>query len=1316
MWHHIRFHTTFSLHMFLHKLKWYRKWHGFKWHQHIHATVLGAYIFVIAMASFGSFFAVTHPSSALASSLANWDLNTASEYTYDSSKIDFTGGVAELTDHRVNTNTLTAIYFQSATNGYALGSNGTILHTSDGTTWSAQASGTTQSIYGVYFTSATNGYAVGGNGTILHTSDGTTWSPQTSGTTRWLAGVFFTSATNGYATGDAGTILHTSDGTTWSPQTSGTTQWLWRTYFTSATNGYAVGGNGTILHTSDGTTWSPQTSGTTQGLEGISFTSATNGYVLGNSGTILHTSDGTTWSAQASGITQSLWDISFTSATNGYVVGNSGAIFHTSDGTTWSAQNSGTTLNRYATYFTSATNGYVVGTSGTIVHTTDGTNWSSNAPVIDNPTVTANISHKYNVITGFTEARGSGSTGNIQYEISNDNGITWYWWNGSAWTAANGTYTQSNPASTINSYISSFTGTFGAGTHDFKWKAFLNSDGNQETKLDNVSVTIEDTLPPNNVASVNGFSQQGGASINSGDWHNNPNPYFTWPQPSDNADTANGETASGVWGYSYCFSTNIGCSTGGGIPAGNEHFQPSDAGITLVNDQTYYLRLATWDNDGNVSSTSTLFTYKFDNVAPTTISSIDRNPVGWTSTNSFSFTWSVSADADSGLKGYEYKRQTDASWTFTASASASAIQAYQNGTNVFMVKALDNAGNESSVTQINYYYAQNAPTAPQNLQVTPNTSTLNSFTFNWQLPTGFAAGQISGYRWSVNALPSASNTTFIADTTTGAIPAATQQGLNTFYVVAVDVLNNVNYANYTSIQFEADTTAPGVPLNLLISDISNRNSTPPNWALAISWNTPSTGSVDHYIIQRSLDQVTWTQAGTAVSTDFAEAELDNATTYYYRVLAVDNAAAESVPSDAVSGRPTGKYTVHPDIRPPDFTVTATSATITWSTDRASSSFIQYGKTTGYGSSNGSPDSVTTHTVTISGLDPGTEYHFRQQSYDDARDYDISTAVGPDMILKTLPAPGISDVKITDIGLTNATVSWQTTSSATSTLKYGKNTGYGTEISDTSGSALTTHTIRLTGLDDSSTYHFKIFGTDTDGNQMHSDDYSFDTLTFPKIDNLMVNEISGNTATLKVTWDSNVPTTSTVQYSDTNGHQGEVSQILPVLKHEVVVPNVKDNMAYSLSVKGRDEYGNEVAPLSYKIRTDYDTTPPAISAITSETSISGFGSDAKAQIVVSWNTDEPATSQVEYSKGVSGDTYSMATGMDSSLSLSHVVVISDLDPSSSYYFRVVSQDASKNQAKSDANSVLTEQAQSSVFDLVLKSFESTLGWMFGGSSR
>ncbi|GAB4051576.1 fibronectin type III domain-containing protein [Catellatospora paridis] len=60
-------------------------------------------------------------------------------------------------------------------------------------------------------------------------------------------------------------------------------------------------------------------------------------------------------------------------------------------------------------------------------------------------------------------------------------------------------------------------------------------------------------------------------------------------------------------------------------------------------------------------------------------------------------------------------------------------------------------------------------------------------------------------------------------------------------------------------------------------------------------------------------------------------------------------------------------------------VTSTGATVTWTTDVASSSVVEYGTSTAYGATATGASNVTSHSVTLSGLSPGTAYQFRARS-------------------------------------------------------------------------------------------------------------------------------------------------------------------------------------------------------------------------------------------------------------------------------------------------------------------------------------------------
>ena len=112
----------------------------------------------------------------------------------------------------------------------------TIIKTIDGgVTWSAQSADIAETLRNVDFVDANNGWAVGTNGAILHTGDGGEhWARQTAGSTDEFRGVAFLNATQGWATsfhgthndysGTAddwrGTIWYTSNGgATWQAQT-----------------------------------------------------------------------------------------------------------------------------------------------------------------------------------------------------------------------------------------------------------------------------------------------------------------------------------------------------------------------------------------------------------------------------------------------------------------------------------------------------------------------------------------------------------------------------------------------------------------------------------------------------------------------------------------------------------------------------------------------------------------------------------------------------------------------------------------------------------------------------------------------------------------------------------------------------------------------------------------------------------------------------------------------------------------------------------------------------------------------------------------
>ncbi|MCX6941447.1 MAG: immunoglobulin domain-containing protein, partial [Verrucomicrobia bacterium] len=221
--------------------------------------------------------------------------------------------------------------------------------------------------------------AVGEQGTILTSPDGTNWTKRPSGfPTRWLVSVGY-GAGVWIAVGEGGLVLTSPDALVWTPRTSGTTARL---------NGVAYGGgrwiavaeSGELITSTDSVTWT-KLSPSTDRLRGLLYaygqfvitgdnglmrtTIDTTDYAanvlpggffvesvaygrrafvaVGEDGYAITSTDAVTWSSLASGTAAYLRGITFF---NGQfiAVGTGGAILTTpAPGTAWTARTSGTT-------------------------------------------------------------------------------------------------------------------------------------------------------------------------------------------------------------------------------------------------------------------------------------------------------------------------------------------------------------------------------------------------------------------------------------------------------------------------------------------------------------------------------------------------------------------------------------------------------------------------------------------------------------------------------------------------------------------------------------------------------------------------------------------------------------------------------------------------------------------------------------------------------------------------------------------------------------------------------------------------------------
>jgi len=265
-------------------------------------------------------------------------------------------------------NTFQALWTIAPNNVWAVGDAG-LIQRYDGTTWTASASGTTESLFGVWAASANEVYAVGASGKILR-YDGTKWSAENSTVTKRLAAIWGSGA-DAWAVGEGGIILHRNGGT-WSAQTSGVATNLTGIWGRSITELYTVGDGG-VIRKGDGSNWSMMTSGTTMNLSSI-WGDASSAVAVGASGTILGLT-GATWSAQTSGTTEQLASVFSPVAGQYMTVGTSGTVLRGTGGT-WTPLPSGSGLPLATVRGTSGSDVWAGGAGGQLMRY-DGNKWNS---------------------------------------------------------------------------------------------------------------------------------------------------------------------------------------------------------------------------------------------------------------------------------------------------------------------------------------------------------------------------------------------------------------------------------------------------------------------------------------------------------------------------------------------------------------------------------------------------------------------------------------------------------------------------------------------------------------------------------------------------------------------------------------------------------------------------------------------------------------------------------------------------------------------------------------------------------------------------
>jgi peroxiredoxin len=185
-------------------------------------------------------------------------------------------------------------------------------------------------------------------------------------------------------------------------------------------------------------------------------------------------------------------------------------------------------------------------------------------------------------------------------------------------------------------------------------------------------------------------------------------------------------------------------------------------------------------------------------------------------------------------------------------------------------------------------------------------------------------------------------------------------------------------------------------------------------------------------------------------------------------------------------------------------------------------------------------------------------------------------------------------------------------------------------------------------------------------------------TPPNMLNASVIDITANSAV--VTWKTDEPSCTQLMLCESGGGctWTEPDENL-ITDHSVTLNDLKSNTEYHFTATSTDACSNQgTAEGDFMTLAGASTATLVISGI----KVSNITDTA---VTISWSTDQPGTSQIEYG---ATNSYGSSSTLDQKLATSHNATLSGLQPAASYHFKVISQDGSGNEAASQDQTFTT----------------------------
>lgn len=313
--------------------------------------------------------------------------------------------------------------------------------------------------------------------------------------------------------------------------------------------------------------------------------------------------------------------------------------------------------------------------------------------------------------------------------------------------------------------------------------------------------------------------------------------------------------------------------------------------------------------------------------------------------------------------------------------------------------------------------------------------------------------------------------------------------------------------------------------------------------------------------------------------------------------------------------------------------------------------------------------------------------------------DISSLYSYTGVSVDTSGPSISGVSVSDIQTDRATISWNTDEPADTYVEFGLTSSHGSNsaLTDIGSSMTTSHTQILAGLEQDTTYHYRVASKDASGNISFSPDATFTTAksvsvppvsSGPVISNVSVSDVQTDRATIK--WSTNTPSDSEVFFGigNFNSHSTLKDTGSSMTTYHVqILAGLKNNSSYQYYVQSRDASGKLTKSSTGTFTTGQDV--PTSDKLSPSVPSGLVGTVvSSSQINLSWNASSDNVGVTGYQVFRDGVQIANITPAVTSFQNN-----TGLLPGTTYRYKVTAYDAEGNvSAPSSEIAVKTQSAQ------------------------